>query len=64
MFPDFETSISDVYGTDSPDIPEGYEAAGFDLPSEDEYYLSNCNTVMSGRNPYPRIILYKKQEVA
>lgn len=62
-------TIKDIYGTDTPNIPDDYEAVSFDIVSDDEVYLSAYmpNPVFrSNRKPNrpigPRIILRKKKK--
>jgi len=58
-------SIADIYGTDDPRIPGGYEAVEFRLAKKGEDFLSNsgCGDVFKAANDWPgrspRIILRK-----
>lgn len=54
----YTVSPMDVY-KDGITIPNGYSVVDFRPAKSYETYLSDCNTVMTNGNPYPRFILKK-----
>lgn len=64
----FSVSIKDIYGTNDPEIPKGWEATEFRIVKEGEYFLGPRNQTVCQQIEFyvvanlVRIILRKKTE--
>lgn len=64
----FEVTLKDIYGTDTPKVPEGYEISEFRYPRFGDLYINCCNQKgeqNDNENPWlplqgPRAILRPK----